>query len=96
MELLETASADLVATIDEQLPTPQTGSASGLIRYAVNAILTVATFAAYAEQAVFDPVTRRLTGRPVGWSATGYQPNGPVAGWDEFHGYFRGHTTAAV
>jgi hypothetical protein len=91
MELLETASADVVGTIDGQLPDSETGSASGLIRFTTNAIFAVAGFGAYAEQAVFNPVARRLTGRPVGWSATGYQPNGPVAGWAEFQGYFRGH-----
>ena len=95
MEMLETASADVVATIDGQLPDVETGSASGLIRFTINAMFALAGFGAYAEQAVFDPVSRRLTGRPLGWTATGYQPDGPVAGWDEFHGYFRGVQTAA-
>jgi hypothetical protein len=96
MELLETASADAVATVDAQLPDSETGSASGLIRFTANAMFAVAAFGAYAEQAVFDPVARQLTGRPVGWSSTRYQPNGPVAGWAEFRGYFRGVSTGAT
>jgi hypothetical protein len=95
METLETADAGVVETIDAELPDSETGSASGLIRFAANAIFSFAAFGAYAEQAVFDPVDRRLTGRPVGWSTTGYQPDGPVIGWDEFRGYFRGLSTAA-
>jgi hypothetical protein len=38
---------------------------------------------------VFDPATRTLSGRPVGWQLTGYVPNGVVDGWDDFQGYFQ-------
>ena len=66
----------------------------GLLRFASGAVLEIATFASYSEYAVFDPATRTLTGRPVGWDLADYPPDEPVAGWDEFIGYYQGRTTA--
>ena len=66
----------------------------GLLRFASGAVLEIATFASYSEYAVFDPTTRTLTGRPVGWDLADYPPDEPVAGWDEFIGYYQGRTTA--
>jgi hypothetical protein len=40
----------------------------------------------YSEAGAFDPVTRSLTGSPVGWQISGYQ--GVADGRDEFLGYF--------
>jgi hypothetical protein len=47
-------------------------------------------FVIFGEWAVYDPETRKLTGRPVGWDLTNYQPDGPVRGHDEFKGYYQG------
>lgn len=94
LESLETATADVVATIDANLPEAETGSASGLIRFTANAVFALAAFAPYTEYGNLD-AARRLTGRPLGWALTGYQPDGPVLGWAELRGYFRGHTKAA-
>ncbi|MBA4021663.1 MAG: hypothetical protein C0482_04810 [Gordonia sp.] len=58
------------------------------IKFAVNAIPTLAAFAAYSETSAFDPRTRTLTGRPVGWELSRY--DGVSDGWDEFRGYYRG------
>jgi hypothetical protein len=66
----------------------------GLLRFASGAVLEVATFASYSEYGVFDPATRTLTARPVGWELADYPPDEPVAGWDEFIGYYQGRTTA--
>jgi hypothetical protein len=66
----------------------------GLLRFASGAVLEVATFASYSEYAVFDPATRTLTGRPVGWDLADYPPTAPVEGWDEFIGYYQGRTAA--
>ncbi|MEV5824430.1 hypothetical protein AB0L25_02520 [Spirillospora sp. NPDC052242] len=41
---------------------------------------------------MFDPRTRRLTGRPAGRRASGHTPS--ADGWDEFKGYHRGRTEA--
>jgi hypothetical protein len=43
----------------------------------------LAAFGSYSEYAVFDPDTRTLTARPVGWELAEYQPSGPVEGRDE-------------
>jgi hypothetical protein len=47
-----------------------------------------ATFVTFSEAGAFDPSTRRLTGRPVGWQLTNYA--GPSDGWPEFRGYYQG------
>ena len=58
------------------------------IKFAVNAIPTLAAFAAYSETSAFDLRTRELTGRPVGWELSNY--DGVSDGWNEFRGYYRG------
>ncbi len=47
----------------------------------------VVGFLAYAETAVFDPATRTISGRPIGWDLSNY--SGVSDGRDEFKGYFR-------
>jgi|OpeIllAssembly_1097287.scaffolds.fasta_scaffold312377_1 hypothetical protein len=47
----------------------------------------VVGFLAYAETAVFDPATRTISGRPIGWDLSNY--SGVSNGRDEFKGYFR-------
>ena len=69
-------------------------SIGGLLRFASGAVLEIATFASYAEFGVFDPATRTLTGRPVGWELAGYDTDEVVAGWDELIGYYQGRTSA--
>jgi hypothetical protein len=49
-------------------------------------------FLAYAETAVFDPVTRTISGRPIGWDLSSY--TGVSDGRDEFRGYFRNRRRA--
>lgn len=66
----------------------------GLLRFAAGAVLEVAAFASYSEFGVFDPATRTLTGRPVGWELADYPPSAPVEGWDEFIGFYQGRTSA--
>jgi hypothetical protein len=46
----------------------------------------VTAFLSYSEVGVFDPATRTLSGRPVGWTLTGYE--GVADGRDAFKGYF--------
>lgn len=91
-EIIETPASDLVSTLDVNLPEPLKDSVSGLLKFVGGALLEFASFGSYTEYAVFDPETKQLTGRPVGWQVTGYQPDGPVEGWDEFIGYYQGRT----
>ena len=48
-------------------------------------------FFCYSEAGAFDPATRSLTGRPLGWRLSNYQ--GVSDGRDEFIGYFRNRRT---
>ncbi|MGH3682096.1 MAG: hypothetical protein ACRDT2_17810, partial [Natronosporangium sp.] len=88
--LLEGANSDLVATLDNGLPQPLSRSVSGLMKFVGGALLEFAGYGSYSEWAVFDRASKQLTGRPVGWRLTGYQPNGPVEGWDDLLGYYPG------
>lgn len=44
-------------------------------------------FFVYSEAGTFDPATRSLTGRPLGWTLSNYE--GVADGRDEFLGYLR-------
>ncbi|MGV9745870.1 hypothetical protein ACWDTG_13235 [Rhodococcus zopfii] len=80
--LSHTAKARVFELLDSE---PQfTGT---MLTYVVNAIPTLAAFAAYSEASAFDPDRRVLTGRPAGWELTRYAGVGD--GWDEFEGYYR-------
>ena len=46
----------------------------------------------YSDAGSFDPVTRTLTGTPVGWVMSNY--SGVADGRDEFQGYFRNRRSA--
>ena len=78
---------------DDGLPQPFTAS-SGNFRFIAGALLEFAAFGSYTEWHVFDGTTRTLTGRPVGWELSRYQPDGPVEGWDELLGYYQGRRKA--
>jgi hypothetical protein len=89
-ELLEGADSDLIALLDRHLPEPYHRSLSGLVKFAANGLLVLAALGGYSEWGVFDPATKRLRGRPAGWSASGYTPS--ADGWDEFRGYYQDRT----
>jgi len=48
-----------------------------------------AAYFSYSEAGAFDPVSRSLTGDPVGWRISSYQ--GVSDGRDEFRGYYHEH-----
>ncbi|GAA0945024.1 hypothetical protein GCM10009554_39600 [Kribbella koreensis] len=89
-ELIEKTDSDLVALLDVQFPEPLKESVSGLLKFVGGALIEFGTFGAYGEFAVLDRETKTLRKRPVGWTLTGYQPHGPVEGWDDFIGYYQG------
>ena len=64
--------------------------ASKQLRFVGGILPGFTAFLAFGEWAVFDPETKKLTGRPVGWELAGYQPDGPVRGHNEFKGYYQG------
>jgi hypothetical protein len=91
MQRIERADPDLIALFDANAPQPLTESASGLLRFIGNVLLTLAGFAPYTEFHVFDPATRRATRRPIGWDLSTYMPGRttPADGWAEFLGYYQ-------
>ena len=91
-ELIERADADLVGLLDAHFPEPVRGSVSGLLEFVGGALLEFASFGSHGEWAVLDRATKQLRGRPVGWQLSGYEPHGPVEGWDEFLGYYQNRT----
>lgn len=78
---------------DNSLPEPFT-SVSGNLSFIAGIIPAFGAFLAGNEQGVFKASTRTLTGRPVSWQISGYQPNGPVEGWPELKGYYKGRRKA--
>jgi hypothetical protein len=61
------------------------------IGYAFGTLITLAAFGCYGERGVYDPATRTLRGRPVGWDLSSY--DGVSDGWPEFRGYWEGRTS---
>jgi hypothetical protein len=52
----------------------------------------IVNFLTFAETAVFDPATRTISDRPIGWDLCNY--SGVSDGRDEFRGYFRNRRKA--
>ena len=91
LQRIERADPDLIALIDRNAPQPLTESASGLLRFLGNVLLTLSGFSPYTEFHVFDPATRRATRRPIGWDLSNYLPGRttPAEGFAEFLGYYQ-------
>lgn len=66
------------------------------IRYVALAVLGLAAYSCYNDWHTFDPETRMLSGRPVGWELARYYPGRttPADGWPELRGYYKGRKTA--
>ena len=80
---------------DAALPEPLT-RISGNLSYLFGILPSLVAFLSAGEASVFDPATKSLRGRPVSWDLSGYQPNGPVEGWDELKGYYQGRRKATA
>jgi hypothetical protein len=88
--LLEGPEADLIGALDTDLPQDLLGSVIGVLRTFGAPLLELPALVTFSEAQVFDPATRTLTGRPVGWDLMGYR--GVSDGWDDFRGYYQGRT----
>jgi hypothetical protein len=90
MEMLETSQSNLVALLDAQLPQPLKSSVSGLLKFLGGALHEFAAFGSLGETQKYNPRTRTLSGRPVGWQLTGFLPDGQTGdGWDDLLGYYQ-------
>ncbi|WP_033289770.1 hypothetical protein [Amycolatopsis jejuensis] len=94
-EQLEGPDPDLLATLDANVPPPFTETLSGVLRFLAGALLEFSAYGSYNEWSVYDPQSKTLRARPVGWQLTGYQPDGVVHGWDELKGYYQGRKKVA-
>lgn len=92
--------AEVFRILEEEAPTPggelpqPFTQASGNFAFLAGILPVLVAFLAGTEQAVFDDRTRSLSGRPVSWQISGYQPDGPVDGWDELKGFYQGRGRA--
>src|SRR5919109_4020497 len=97
-EALEASDADLLATLDSNAPEPLKDSLSGLLKFVGGALQEFGAYLSYGEWGVFDPKTKTVSKRPVGWELSNYMPGRttPADGWDEFIGYFEGRQSTAT
>jgi hypothetical protein len=65
-----------------------------VLQFVFGVLPALVAFFAFSEVDVFDPTTRSLMRRPVGWDHCGYLDGRlePVEGWDDFRGYYHGRT----
>jgi hypothetical protein len=97
-EALEATDAQLLATLDSNAPEPLKDSLSGLLKFVGGALQEFGTYLSYGEWGVFDPKTKTVSKRPVGWDLSNYMPGrtSPADGWNEFLGYFEGRQSTAT
>jgi len=95
---LEATDSNLLATLDGNAPEPLKASLSGLLKFVGGALQEFGAYLSYGEWGVFDPATKTVSSRPVGWDLTNYMPGRttPADGWDEFIGYFEGRQSTAT
>jgi hypothetical protein len=98
LKALEGADAQLLATLDHNAPQPMKDSLSGLLKCVGGALQEFGAYLSYGEGGVFDPKTRTVSKRPVGWDLSNYMPGRttPADGWDEFLGYFEGRQSTST
>ncbi|GGY75276.1 hypothetical protein [Marinobacter zhanjiangensis] len=67
-------------------------AAPGVLNLMISFMLRVSGFGSYCEFAVFNPATREVAQRPLGWVLSQYAPDAPPSGIgsDDFIGYFQG------
>jgi hypothetical protein len=95
---LEGTDSNLLATLDSNAPEPLKGSLAGLLKFVGGALQEFGAYLSYGEWGVYDPKTKTISARPVGWDLSNYMPGRttPADGWDEFIGYFEGRQSTAT
>jgi hypothetical protein len=90
MAMIEVGQSQLIALLDTRVPQPLQGSVSGLLQFLGGALHEFAAFGSFGESPRYNPATRSLTGRPVGWQLTGFLPDNQTGdGWDDLLGYYQ-------
>jgi hypothetical protein len=88
---LDAPDPTLVATLQKYLDEPLHSHVPGVLPLLGNGALNLGAIGTFSEWNVFDPATRTITERPIGWAMCNYQPDAPppADGWDEFKGYYQ-------
>lgn len=75
-----------------QITEVQPGHSLGTLQFVFGVLPAFVNFFAFSEIDVYDPATRTLRHRPIGWDHGGYlgERTAPVEGWDDFLGYYGG------
>lgn len=70
----------------------------GVLQFVFGVLPALVQLIAFSEVDVFDPATRALVRRPVGWDHCGYHGTSlePVEGWDDFRGYYEDRREATA
>ncbi|GGR65660.1 hypothetical protein J2S40_002460 [Nocardioides luteus] len=87
-EMIETTESGLVAKLDVNLPEPLAETVSGVLKFVAGAVIEFTAWGTYSEYAAFDPKSKTLDGRPVGWKLAHYDHR--AEGYDSFRGYYQG------
>jgi len=95
---LEDPPPGLVEAIASQVPEELRAAVASLLEYLVGGLLAFPAFGTYGEWPDFEAGTGQsvgqLTGRPVGWELSRFDP-GVLDGWRDFKGYYQGRREAS-
>lgn len=94
LALLENPGKEVIDAMGS-IPSPLLRTVVGYVQLIAVGLLAFAGFGSYSEWAALDPATRQLRSRPVGWTLSKYQSDGPVEGWNEFRGYYQDRRSAS-
>jgi hypothetical protein len=90
LERLEDPAPELVARIaaetSEAIIRP---AIAGQLTYVGGALFVLPAIATYIDWLAYDRQTRTMLKPPTSWLLTGFQPDGPVEGWDDHQGYYQ-------
>jgi hypothetical protein len=87
--LLENPPPPVLDAILTEVPEQLRPAVGGLLPYLVGGLFTFSALGAYGEWSTFDPASRLVRSRPVGWDISGFDP-GVLDGWDDLIGYYQG------
>jgi hypothetical protein len=89
LERLEDPAPELVARIAAQTPEPLRPAIAGQLAYVGGMLFVLPAIATYIDWLAFDRQTKTMLKHPTSWLLAGFQPDGPVEGWDDHQGYYQ-------
>jgi len=89
LERLEDPAPELVARIAAETPEAIRPAIAGQLAYVGGVLFVLPAIATYIDWLAFDRRTKTMLNHPTSWRLTGFQPDGPVEGWDDHQGYYQ-------